>query len=273
MTVAVLSPLERTVSHKTGHLISTKKVFAIIGLFVFIANGYCQNQPPDIISLNPSLQSPQQPGATVVWQATANDPENDPLYYKFSLNGPRTGGQWQVVQDWSRGNSWAWITDDRDAGNSNFRVEIRDGNHASTSDADSFKDYSSYQIAQKQLTNLNVQVTNDVYSDKDRTMYYCRDGNYLEFKNRIYLIGPDLGKVKSVQYVLHEGFADNPAPVSEDRANNFEIWIMTWGRFPIKAIITTTNGQQFEKDYDFSFKSKVEAAQRMGIPMVIDCSG
>lgn len=232
-----------------------------------------QNQPPDILSLSSDMQSPQQIGATITWQAVATDPENDPIYYKFSLNGPRTGGQWQVVQDWSRSNSWAWITDDRDAGYSNIRVEIRDGNHVGPYDSDAFKDYNSYQIAQKQLTSLNVQVTNDVYSDKDRTMYYCPSGNYIEFKNRIYLIGPDLDKVKSVQYVLHESFQDNPAPISTDRANNFEIWIMTWGRFPIKAIITTTTGQQFEKDYDFSFKSKVEEAQGEGIPMVLDCSG
>jgi len=48
---------------------------------------------------------------------------------------------------------------------------------------------------------------------------------------------------------------------------------LTWGRFPIKAIITTTTGQEFDKDYDFSFKSKVEEAQRMGIPMVMSCEG
>ena len=152
-------------------------------------------------------------------------------------------------------------------------MEIRDGKHAGTSDSDGFKDYTGFQIAQNQLTSLNVEVTNDVYTENDRHMYYCQVGNYIEFKNRIYLIGPDLGKVKSVQYVLHESFQDNPAPTSEDSANNFEIWIMTWGRFPIEALITTTTGQQFEKDYAFSFKSKVEEAQRMGIPMVRSCEG
>jgi hypothetical protein len=232
-----------------------------------------QNVLPDINSLNPDIQTPQQVGATVTWRATASDPENDPIYYRFSLNGPRTGTNWQVVQDWSQNDVWSWNIGDDDVGSSNIRVEIRDGKHEDISGADAFKEFDNYQIETKQLTQLNVEVTNDVYTENDRHMYYCQDGKYIEFKNRIYLIGSDLDKVKSVQYVLHESFQDNPAPVSEDRANDFEIWITTWGRFPIKALITTTNGQLFNKDYDFSFKSKVEAAQRLGIPMVQRCDG
>ena len=232
-----------------------------------------QNVPPDINSLNPDIQAPQQVGATVTWHAQAADPENDPINYRFSLNGPRTGAKWQVVQDWSQNDVWSWNIGDSDVGSSNIRVEIRDGKHSDASGADAFKEFDNYQIEAKQLAQLDVEVTNDVYTDSDRHLYYCQDGRYLEFRNRIYLVGPDLDKVKSVQYVLHESFQDNPVPVSEDRANNFEIWILTWGRFPIKAIITTTTGQQFDKDYDFSFKSKVEAAQRLGIPMVQSCEG
>lgn len=232
-----------------------------------------QNQPPNITGLDPSLQSPQQVGTIVTWRATANDPENDPIYYKFWLSGPKTADQWQVVQDWSQNNVWSYTAVDKDAGSSNIRVGIRDGNHADSSKMDAFKEFDNYQIKDQQLTQLDVQVTNDVYSEKDRHLYYCQDGKYTEFKNRIYLVGPDLNKVKSVQYVLHESFQDNPAPTSEDRANNFEIWILTWGRFPIEAIITTTSVQQFDKDYDFTFKSKVEEAQRMGIPMIRSCEG
>lgn len=231
------------------------------------------NQPPSIGSLTPNLQGPQEVGSIVTWTASATDPENDPLYYKFWLNGPRTSGSWQMVQDWSTIRTWSWSILDSDVGSSSIRVWVRDGKHAGTEDMDSFKEYNDCQIKAKQLRQLNVQVTNDVYSEKDKHLYYCQDGNYISFKNRIYLIGPDLDKVKSVKYVLHESFQENPAPDSEDRANNFEMWIMTWGRFPIKAIITTTNGQQFEKDYEFSFKSKVEEAQRRGIPMVRSCEG
>lgn len=232
-----------------------------------------QNQPPSITDLDPSLQSPQQVGTVVTWRAIATDPENDPIYYKFWLSSSGSEGQWQVVQDWSQNSVWPWNADNKDVGSLNIRVGIRDGNHADSSKMDAFKEFDDYQIKSQQLAQLDVQVTNDVYSEKDRHLYYCQDGKYIEFRNRIYLIGPDLDKVKCVQYVLHESFQDNPAPTSEDRANNFETWILTWGRFPIKAIITTISGQQFEKDYDFAFKSKVEEAQRTGIPMVRSCEG
>ena len=229
-----------------------------------------QNQPPNILSLNPDLQSPQQVGVFINWRATATDPENDPIYYRFSLSGPRTGGQWQVVQDWSQNNAWSWKVEDRDAGNSNIQVEIKGEKRGSFSDIDAFKEYDNYQIIQSQLTTLNAEVTNDVYSEKDRVVYYCQEGKDFYVKNRIYLTGPDLSKVKSVKYVLHPTFP-NPEQISEDSSNSFEIWIWTWGRLPVKAIITTNTGQQFEKDHAFSFKSKYEEAQRKGIPQVRNC--
>jgi hypothetical protein len=216
------------------------------------------------------MQSPQQVGVVINWRAIANDPENDPIYYRFSLSGSRTGGQWQVVQDWSQNNAWSWKVEEGDAGNSNIQVEIRDGEHGSSAEIDAFKEYDNYQIIKNQPTNLKVEVANDVYSDRDRVVYYCQDGKDFYVKNRIYLTGPDVGKVKSVKYILHPSFP-NPERISEDSSKSFEIWIWTWGRFPVKAIITTKTDQQFQKDYAFSFKSKYEEAQRKGIPQVRNC--
>lgn len=123
---------------------------------------------------------------------------------------------------------------------------------------------------QQRLTNLNVEVTSDVYSAKDPHVYYCVRGNYVEVKNRIYLIGQDLDKVKEVRYFLHETL-NHPEGVLGDPNNDFEIWITVWGGFPIKAIITTKDNQEFEKDYSFSFKTKFDEAQNKGIPQVMDC--
>lgn len=123
---------------------------------------------------------------------------------------------------------------------------------------------------QQKLTDLNVEVTSDVYSAKDPHVYYCVRGNYVEVKNRIYLVGQDLDKVKDVRYFLHETF-NQPEGVLGDPNNDFEIWIKVWGGFPIKAIITTKSGQEFEKDYSFSFKAKFDEAQSKGIPQVMDC--
>ena len=120
------------------------------------------------------------------------------------------------------------------------------------------------------LTNLNVEVANDVYSEKDRQVLYCPKGNYMVVRNRIYLEGSDLDKVKEARYFLHESF-NQPEGVVGDPSNNFEIWIWSWGGFPIKATITTKTGQTFEKDFDFSFKSKFEDAQKKGIPQSMQC--
>jgi hypothetical protein len=121
------------------------------------------------------------------------------------------------------------------------------------------------------LTTLNVEVASDVYSEKDRQVLYCPKGNYMVVRNRIYLTGSDLDKVKQVKYLLHPSFS-NPVAVSEDPTKNFEVWIWSWGGFPIKATITTKGGQIFEKDFDFSFKSKFEEAQSKGIPQVMRCN-
>ena len=120
------------------------------------------------------------------------------------------------------------------------------------------------------LTTLNVEVASDVYSEKDRQVLYCPKGNYMVVRNRIYLEGSDLDKVKEARYFLHESF-NQPEGVVGDPANNFEIWIWTWGGFPIKATITTKTGQTFEKDFDFSFKTKFEEAQSNGIPQAMSC--
>jgi len=135
---------------------------------------------------------------------------------------------------------------------------------------DDFNEHYDYEIKSRQLTNLNVEVTNAVYSGSDRRVYYCQEGKYFYVKNRVYLTGSDQDKVKKVTYYLHKTFP-NPVQVSTDRSNDFEIWIWTWGRFPINVEIETDSGQIFEKSYEFSFKSKYEEAKRRGIPMVRDC--
>ena len=81
-----------------------------------------------------------------------------------------------------------------------------------------------------------------------------------------YLTGADLDKVSICCTVVR-----NPRTVSEDPTNDFEAWIWSWGGFPIKATITTKNGQVFEKDLDFSFKTKFEEAQSKGVPQAMRC--
>lgn len=230
------------------------------------------NVPPMIESLNPDLQSPQEIGAIVTWMAQASDQEGDPIYYRFLLNGPRTGDKWYIVQDWSANSAWPWVADETDIGKSHISVQIRDGNHDGTSNMDDLKNSTSYEIRAKQLTSLNVQVVNDVYSKEDPRIYYCQEGKYYYIRNRLYLSGPDCDKVASVKYILPPSFP-NPEQISEDANNNFEIWVLTWGKFNDVALVTTKSGQQFEIPYSIAFKDKVNMAKAQGIPMVENCEG
>ena len=49
-----------------------------------------QNQPPVANSLNPDRASPQSPGTSILWTASATDPDGDPIQYRFWLKGPST---------------------------------------------------------------------------------------------------------------------------------------------------------------------------------------
>jgi C1A family cysteine protease len=119
-------------------------------------------------------------------------------------------------------------------------------------------------------STLNVEVANDVYTPWDPKIYYCPSNGAMSIQNRIYLTGPDLNKVAEVTYILHPTFA-NPEISSNDASNSFEIYISAWGRFDMKAIITTKSGQVFEKSFEFKFADKVRDAQAMGVPMVQSC--
>jgi len=226
-----------------------------------------QNQPPRLISLTPSLESRQEVDMTVGWLATAKDSEKDPLLYRFWLNGPRTGGIWQIMQDWNASNIWYWRTDEKDIGISKIRVWVRDGRHANAHDKDASLECPEYQIT---YSDLRVEISSDVYSDYDRRILYCPTSNVLVVRNRIYLAGPDLDKVKQAKYILHETFPI-PEAISDDPTNGFEIWIWSWGAFQMKAIVTTKTNQEFEKDYFFAFKQKFEDAQKKGIPAIQQC--
>jgi len=117
------------------------------------------NQPPTVTALSPSRSSPQTAGTTVVWTASATDPDRDTLYYKFWLRGPSTGNSWTVVRDWSTSKSWTWSSGTGDAGSYDVYVYVRDGKHESTSRYDSAKGYGGYQLTAPVTVNQPPTVT------------------------------------------------------------------------------------------------------------------
>jgi protocatechuate 3,4-dioxygenase beta subunit len=92
-----------------------------------------QNLPPVITSLTSNVFSPQPIGATVMWRASAMDPEGNPVFYRYWLKGSATGGSWRIARDWSTDPTFVWPTSPADAGTSEIQVQVRDGLHSSPS--------------------------------------------------------------------------------------------------------------------------------------------
>lgn len=115
---------------------------------------------------------------------------------------------------------------------------------------------------------IDLEILSSVYTDSNRRILYCQEGNIIMVYNRIYLAGPGLDKVKKVTYYLHESLPE-PVQISTNPNNDFEIWIMTWGSFLIKAEIETKDDKVIPMEYDFSFRDKVEEAKSIGVPMVL----
>ena len=88
------------------------------------------NEKPVIAELSADKASPQETGSIVTWTAQANDPENDPILFRFFLNGLPT-------TDWQSSNQWAWTANE---GEALVEVQVRDGKHA---EQDGFDDRKS----------------------------------------------------------------------------------------------------------------------------------
>lgn len=88
------------------------------------------NMPPAGLKLSPSPESPQPSGSVITWTASADDPDNDTVLYRFSLNG-------KAVTDWSPSGNWSWNTSGLSPGEYMVGVWVRDGQHASSKGFDS----------------------------------------------------------------------------------------------------------------------------------------
>jgi len=89
------------------------------------------NLPPVLKALVPDKASPGAQGTTIIWNAKAQDPEDDKVLYKFLLNG-------RDMSRWSESAIWKWSSKDLPAGEYKIRVLARDGKHASGDSFDSF---------------------------------------------------------------------------------------------------------------------------------------
>ena len=100
-----------------------------------------ENLPPTVVNLASVESSPQEVGATIHWTASASDPENDPIQYKFLLNS-------QPMTDWSYNPTWDWATSNADIGTHTIKAKVKDGKNNVDGDNTMAIDFTISQLNQ-----------------------------------------------------------------------------------------------------------------------------
>jgi len=93
--------------------------------FNFNLNSNTVNNPPKIISFTPQSKFSRVSGENIVISITAQDPDNDPLYYKYSIDN-------NIIQDWTVQSSLNYKTSNKDLRRHTLKVEVKDSKNAST---------------------------------------------------------------------------------------------------------------------------------------------
>ena len=115
---------------------------------------------------------------------------------------------------------------------------------------------------------LNIQFQTEAVDPINKCVYYTRDNQGRQlFKIRVHAVGPDLSKIKSIEYVLHETF-EHPEYTSSDASNDFEMVLWTWGSFSMPIKVATIEGRQYNYTYPFTFRNKLVEAQNEGIRFI-----
>jgi hypothetical protein len=111
---------------------------------------------------------------------------------------------------------------------------------------------------------LSIQFQTEAADPINRCVYYSTDNQRHQlYKIRVYAVGPDLSKVKSIKYILHETF-EHPEYTSIEASNGFEMELWTWGSFTMPIIVTTIEGREYNYMYPFTFRNKLVEAQNKG---------
>ncbi len=122
-----------------------KAVTAIAGLLIALITLWNSlspdpNRPPISINISSNASNPIYMGSPIKFVAWADDPDNDPIDYKFLLKGPYTDNIWKIVSDWSPSDNWIWDTGHcYNPGNYTVVFMIRDNKHSQSKDGDDLK--------------------------------------------------------------------------------------------------------------------------------------
>jgi hypothetical protein len=196
-----------------------------------------------VTALAPSRPSPQTAGSTIIWTATASDPEGDPILYRFWLKGPATGNAWKVVQDWSTSRAWTWTSAPAAAGEYSLYVYVRDGKHEPATRYDSAVGYSGYQLISP--WGIYQLTSGDAIQDRP-SLVSSADGHLLayqsweagpRFNGDIFLKRFDLywNQLQKVRATTDTAYQDTPSAIYadgyyyvayvSDEAGNWDIFV------------------------------------------------
>lgn len=117
------------------------------------------DKPPVIDYLRSDKISPQDTGSIITWTVKANDPDGDPILYKFFLND-------KPMTDWNTNNIWIWETTEPDLESNRIEVQAIDGKHA---DLSGFDDMKSAQYILNRDATLSQEVISTPSNNSEST--------------------------------------------------------------------------------------------------------
>ena len=85
------------------------------------------------------------------------------------------------------------------------------------------------------------------------------EGGYEHYKIRLFVSGRDVGALESVEYLLHDTFA-NPRRIVTDPANGFALDIWTWGEFEIRVTLNFKDGAETKLIYPLAYSSELPSS-------------
>ena len=114
----------------------------------------------------------------------------------------------------------------------------------------------------------NIQIVTQAVDPATNRVYYSYNQQGLQiFKIKVLVAGPELFRIRSVHYQLHQTFSPSERTMTNPR-NNFELELWTWGAFNMPITVTMTDGRAYRYDYGFTFGDQLRDAQKRGVPFV-----
>jgi hypothetical protein len=93
----------------------------------------------------------------VTWVVESKDRENDPILYRFFVNG-------KPVTNWSVNNKWSWQTNETCIGENQIETQVRQRNHLSEDRFDHSKSASFTIVESRPLSgSLDITISDRIF--------------------------------------------------------------------------------------------------------------